>query len=235
MARVGLKEQTFLGSTEKKSWPSGQNERVFARLRPVFVVSKVSRSGQPWSAPAWRLFPGNIQNKATLPWQRRPIDLQSKTGCLAPKPFFSFSTTPKIVNYTPQRHSLEGQTKVPPKRNSMPEFWTWPTDYNKTTPLSQGSKKTAPSPPPPPPAPTCTRTHAANVHPHTHTPFQYDTHVTYTCKYKYRPERMLYRNFKFLRSDHQTVNCLLSACEKLKVTVKDPFRSLFVTYSPATG
>ena len=28
-------------STEKKSWPSGQNERVFARLRPVFVVSKV--------------------------------------------------------------------------------------------------------------------------------------------------------------------------------------------------
>ena len=58
MARVGLKEQTFLGSTEKKSWPSGQNERVFARLRPVFVVSKVSC--QPGSAPAWRLFPGNI-------------------------------------------------------------------------------------------------------------------------------------------------------------------------------
>ena len=60
MAWVGLKEQTFVGSTctEKKSWPSGQNERVFARLRPVFVVSKVSC--QPWSGPAWRLFPGNI-------------------------------------------------------------------------------------------------------------------------------------------------------------------------------
>ena len=32
MARVGLKEQIFLGSysTEKKSWQSGQNDRVFA-------------------------------------------------------------------------------------------------------------------------------------------------------------------------------------------------------------
>ena len=44
MASEGIKEQTFLGSTEKKSWPSGQNKRGFARLRPVFVVSKVSGS-----------------------------------------------------------------------------------------------------------------------------------------------------------------------------------------------
>ena len=44
MARKGQEEQTFLGSTKKKSWPSGQNEMVFRRLRPVFVASKASGS-----------------------------------------------------------------------------------------------------------------------------------------------------------------------------------------------
>ena len=44
MAREGQEEQTFLGSTKKKSWSSGQNEMVFRRLRPVFVASKASGS-----------------------------------------------------------------------------------------------------------------------------------------------------------------------------------------------
>ena len=44
MAREGQEEQTFLGSTKKKSWPSGQNEMVFRPLRPVFVASKASGS-----------------------------------------------------------------------------------------------------------------------------------------------------------------------------------------------
>ena len=56
-------------------------------------------------------------------------DLQAKTGCLAHKPSFSFSTAQKIFIYTPQSNSLEGQTKVLPKRHSMSEVWTWPTDF----------------------------------------------------------------------------------------------------------
>ena len=84
-----------MGSTEKKSWPSGQNERVFARLRPVFVLSKVSC--QPWSAPAWRLFRGNIHGfsmaipYATIARARdsklidryRRCRLSSQSSCLA--------------------------------------------------------------------------------------------------------------------------------------------------------
>ena len=57
-ARVGLREQTFLGSTEKKV---GQVVKL-RRFLLVFDRSSSCRKcrGQPWSAPAWRLFPGNI-------------------------------------------------------------------------------------------------------------------------------------------------------------------------------
>ena len=41
-----------------------------------------------------------------------PTDLQSKTGCLALKPSFSFSTAQKIFIYTPQSNSLAGKVKL---------------------------------------------------------------------------------------------------------------------------
>ena len=45
IAREGQEEQTFWGSTKKKkSWRSGQNETIFRRLRPLFVVAKASGS-----------------------------------------------------------------------------------------------------------------------------------------------------------------------------------------------